>query len=131
MTYCPHCNKKMKILDVLGMNNWAPTICGYCNKGCMATDRSLAVWLFALVVVVGSIIFVASPFMERGKVFSGVVVIFVWVITFPLIVKAKKYKARQYWLPKSRILACFVYLVIPVCVVVLAFILAIYFKVGM
>ncbi len=131
MTSCPHCNKKMKMLDVLGMDNWRPSACGYCNKLCMATDGSLVLWLVVFLIIMGAVIFTASEVVEINKVFAGFVGLAVWLLTFPVIVKAKKYHQRQYWLPKNRLFGYFVYLVVPVCVIVLALTVAVHFKVGM
>ena len=131
MTSCPHCNKNMKMLDVLGMDNWRPTACGHCNKNCMATDRSLFLWFFVFLVTTGLLVYVATSEIELNKLFSAVVAFIIWLITFPLIVKAKKYRVRQYWLPKSRALGYLVYLVVPVGVIVMVLATAIHFQVGM
>lgn len=48
----------MKMLDILGMDNWKPTACSYCNKLSMATDKSLILWFiifFNLKDAVGNI----------------------------------------------------------------------------
>ncbi len=131
MTSCPHCNRKMEMLDVLGMDNWRPTVCGYCNKLCMATDRSLVFWFAVFTISMGAVVFTVPEVVEINKMFAGFIALVVWPITFPVIVKAKKYHQRQYWLPKNRLLGYFVYLVIPVGVIVLALALAIHFEVGM
>lgn len=130
MTTCPHCKKKMKLLDVLGMDNWRPTACSYCNKLCMATDSSLGLWFVCFLITIGAFIFSVSQIVEITKLMAGVAALIAWPITFPSIVKAKKYEIREYWLPKNRLLGYFVYLIVPVLVVVLAIAIAIHFKVG-
>lgn len=119
------------MLDVLGMDNWRPTICGHCNKNCMATDGSLVLWFFVFLVATGFLTYVASSVIELNKLFSVVAALILWPLTFPLIVKAKKYRAREYWLPRRRALGYLVYLVVPVGVIVIALAAAIHFRVGM
>ena len=97
----------------------------------MATDRSLALSFISIVVLVGSITYAASMLIEMNKLMASVIALVVWPLTFPVIIKARKFKQRQYWLPKSRFLGYFVYLVVPVGIVALALMAAIYFEVGM
>lgn len=97
----------------------------------MATDGSLVLWFFVFLVTTGFLVYVATPVIELNKLFSALVAFTVWLITFPLVVKAKKYRARQYWLPKSRALGYLVYFVVPVGVIIMALATAIHFQVGM
>ena len=131
MTSCPHCNKKMKMLDILGMDNWKPTACSYCNKLSMATDKSLILWFIIFLASIGSVFYSLSAFVEIDIILAVPAVLLVWPLTFSLIVKAKKYRKRRYWLPKSRLLGYFVYLGVPIFVIILALAMAIHFEFGM
>ena len=131
MTSCPHCNKKMKMLDILGMDNWKPTACSYCNKLSMATDKSLILWFIIFLASIGSVFYSLSVFVEIDIILAVPAVLLVWPLTFSLIVKAKKYRKRRYWLPKSRLLGYFVYLGVPIFVIILALAMAIHFEFGM
>ncbi|MFL0802023.1 MAG: hypothetical protein K6L80_16370 [Agarilytica sp.] len=97
----------------------------------MATDGSLVFWFIVFLITAGAVIALASEVVVISKLFAGVVVLVLWPLIFPAIVKAKKYKLRQYWLPKSRLLGYFVYLVVPVSIIALALAVAIHFEVGM
>ncbi|WP_339075302.1 hypothetical protein [Teredinibacter turnerae] len=97
----------------------------------MATDGSLALWLAIFILLVGGVVFILPDLGEMNKIITGTIALLVWPLTFPAIVKAKKFKQRHYWLPNSRMLGYFVYLLLPVGLVVLALVLAIYFEVGM
>lgn len=131
MILCPHCNQKMKMLDVLGMDNWSSTACSYCEEPCMGTDRSLVLWFVVFLIIAGVVVFAASQVIEVNKLLAGFVALVAGLLTFPVIVRAKKYQRREYWLPKSRLLGCFVYLVVPVFVIVLALALAMHFEIGL
>ena len=97
----------------------------------MATDGSLALWLAIFLLLIGSVIFTLPDLGDMNKIIAGGIALIVWLLTFPAIVKAKKFRQRHYWLPKSRVLGYFVYLVVPVGLVLLALVLAVHFEVGM
>lgn len=97
----------------------------------MATDGSLALWLVTLSALAGTVVFILLTLFDMSQMVAVSVTLVLWPLTFPKIVKAKKFKQRHYWLPKSRLLGYFVYLVIPVGVIALALVLAIHFEVGM
>ncbi len=50
---------------------------------------------------------------------------------WPAIVRLKPWTPFQYWLPKSRFIGYFVYLLLPLGILVLLFFLAVKFKVGL
>jgi hypothetical protein len=131
MTSCPHCNQKLNIITVLGMDNWRPTVCDNCTRTIMASNGSLLLWFLMFVTALGLVVTLTSNITELSKLVCGALSLVLWVITFPLIVKAVPYKKKQYWLPKNRALGYFIYLGIPVLVVMTALFLAAYFKVGM
>jgi hypothetical protein len=97
----------------------------------MATDKSLALAFFTVIILVGSIVYAASMLIEMNKLIAVGVALVMWPLAFPVIIKTRKYEQRQYWLPKSRALGYLIYLVVPVSIVVLTLTAAIYFEVGM
>jgi hypothetical protein len=97
----------------------------------MATDASLVLWFVVFLAAMGTIVFSASSAIEISKLQACMAALVVWPLTFPVIVKAKKFKQRYYWLPKSRLWGYFVYLIIPISAIVSAFATAIHFTVGL
>ena len=131
MTSCPHCKNRLKFIDILGMDNWSPTVCSNCNRLCMATDSSLIFWFVSFIALISVLLFWVSVYTEINKVMTIGIALVIWPLTFPVMVRAKKFKQRKYWLPKSRLLGYFIYLVVPITVIVLALVLASYLGLGM
>ena len=88
-------------------------------------------WFAIFVAASLSAIWTLSSFIEVNKLVAVPLTLILWPLTFPLVVKAVKYKKRQYYVPESRVVGYFLYLVLPVSVIVLVVTLAIIFEVGM
>ena len=97
----------------------------------MATDGSLLIWFVVFIAVTLLTILGLSSAIEINKFIAGSLALVIWPLTFPFIVKATKYKKREYNLPKSRLAGYLLYLVVPVTAIALALSAAIYFEVGM
>ena len=102
-------------------NQWeAPGIwCGNCKEYLSSTSLYRALFL---ILIFASIIWSAisldnsdlnlSSFQLTAMVFVGALVY--WFVIWPLFLKVKKWQPPYYYLPKSRIVGYFLYLVIPV-----------------
>jgi hypothetical protein len=109
--------------------------CPSCGVALRVTAKSR---LLAAGAIVGSLIgcmFLLGRLpvhLHKWQVFLAALGIFTayYFIVWPAIIRLKPWTPFQYWLPKSRLIGYFVYLVIPVALMASLLSLAIKFEVG-
>ena len=140
---CPQCKKSgfsyralLSIHPYPGEFSPAGITCPSCEAALRVTAKSrlMAVALLLFLVAVPVVVLAWSGVeLHEWQVFfvaAGSMVFYYFAI-WPYVVRLKPWTAFQYWLPKSRLVGYFVYLLLPVATIALLFYLAVKFELGM
>ncbi len=139
---CPHCMKSeftyrtlLSVHPSVGESSPARISCPSCGMALRVTAKSRLVGAAAIVAsLIGTIFLLArSPIQLREwqVILVALGVIATYFLAFwPLAVRFKPWTPFQYWLPRSRLVGYFVYLLLPVALMASLLYLAAKFKVG-